>query len=36
MGFDDPSGKEFKEYEKTLDLMEEKLLRAVKEELLKK
>ncbi|MDD2449582.1 MAG: arsenate reductase ArsC [Sulfurimonas sp.] len=36
IGFDDPSGKEFKEYEKTLDLMEKELLPAVKEELFKK
>lgn len=33
ISFDDPSGKEFKEYEKALDLMEKELLPAVKEEL---
>jgi len=32
MSFEDPSGKEFKEYEKTLTLIEEKLLPKIKEE----
>jgi len=33
MGFDDPSGKEVQEYEKTLDLIEAELLPRVKKEL---
>ncbi len=33
MGFDDPSGKEFVEYEKTLALIEAELLPRIKEEL---
>ena len=32
MSFEDPSGKEFEEYEKTLKLIEEKLLPKIKEE----
>ncbi|EQB38750.1 arsenate reductase [Sulfurimonas hongkongensis] len=36
MGFDDPSGKEFGEYERTLDLMEKELLPVVKYELCQK
>lgn len=33
VGFDDPSGKEVEEYEKTLNLIEQELLPVVKEEL---